>query len=153
LLPSQTDRSLYMTLMSVNRDPQSWLCETDRAESTSGNGKNWEHLPELLQRMTSLDFTSYLPDDILVKVDRAAMSVSLETRIPLLDHRVIEFASRLPVSFKQRRNQGKWLLRQILYKLVPQHLVDRPKRGFAAPIAGWLRGPLLPWAGYLLESA
>lgn len=152
LLPSPTDQSLYRALMALNRDPQSWLCDAVPAEPLSEPDATWDHLPELLQRMTSLDFASYLPDDILVKVDRAAMSVALETRIPLLDHRVIEFAWRLPVSFKQKGSQGKWLLRQILHELVPQNLVDRPKRGFAAPIAGWLRGSLREWAGQLLEQ-
>jgi asparagine synthase (glutamine-hydrolysing) len=78
------------------------------------------------------------------------MSVGLETRIPLLDHRIIEFAFTLPIQFKQQRNQGKWLLRRILHQYVPPALVDRPKRGFAAPIAEWLRGPLRDWAEHLL---
>jgi len=97
-----------------------------------------------------LDSVSYLPDDILVKVDRAAMSVGLETRIPLLDHRVIEFTWRLPASIIQRRNQGKWLLRRILHQYVPPALVERPKKGFAAPIAEWLCGSLRAWAENLL---
>jgi asparagine synthase (glutamine-hydrolysing) len=100
--------------------------------------------------MTYLDFVTYLPDDILVKVDRAAMSASLETRVPLLDHRIIEFAWHLPTALKQKRGQGKWLLRRILHKYVPPALVERRKRGFAAPIAEWLRGPTREWAEQLL---
>lgn len=153
VLPASGDRSLYQLLMSPNREPHAWLQDASEPETLFESGSIWDTLAEPLQRMTLLDFVSYLPDDILVKVDRAAMSVSLETRVPLLDHRLIEFAFCLPASFKQKGGQGKWLLRQILYKHVPRTLVDRPKRGFAAPIAEWLRGPMRTWADQLLEES
>jgi asparagine synthase (glutamine-hydrolysing) len=152
LLPAPTDRSLYRLLMSPNRDPRAWLSDATEPQTQFEGLSSWENLPELLQRMMCLDFVSYLPDDILVKVDRAAMSVGLETRIPLLDHRIIEFAWSLPTPLKQRRNQGKWLLRRILHQYVPPDLVHRPKRGFAAPIAQWLRDPLRDWAEHLLGA-
>lgn len=150
LLPVATEGELYRLLMSPNRNSHEWLSDPSEPECLLGSTSRWDRMLEPIQRMTSLDFRSYLPDDILTKVDRAAMSVSLETRIPLLDHRIIEFAFRLPGSMKERDNQGKWLLRQILHRYVPRALVDRPKTGFAAPIAEWLRGPLREWAEHLL---
>ncbi len=124
------------------QEPATWLTEVGM-KSSFGD-------PKL--HMMLMDAMTYLPDDILVKVDRAAMANSLETRVPLLDHRVIELAWSLPMSMKIRDGKSKWLLRQVLYQYVPKQLIERAKAGFAIPLGDWLRGPLREWAEGLLDE-
>ena len=131
-----------------------WPTGTEPVNGASEVSSAFTEPPLLLRdfesRMMLLDLRTYLPDDILVKVDRAAMAASLETRVPLLDHRIVEFALALPLRQKMRDGEGKWILRRLLDRYVPRHLMDRPKKGFGIPIHAWLRGPLREWAEDLL---
>jgi asparagine synthase (glutamine-hydrolysing) len=149
---------LYGNLVGEWADPESIVLGggTERASFTRSI-KSMQDLPatgidDARERMMFWDSQTYLPDDILCKVDRAAMAISLETRVPFLDHRVAELAWRLPMSMKIRDNQGKWIVRQLLYRHVPRELIDRPKAGFAIPVGQWLRGPLRDWAESLLSE-
>jgi asparagine synthase (glutamine-hydrolysing) len=142
---------MYYRLASHWSAPEE-VVPNSREPSTLLNNGGHAHLPTAIEEMMYLDAVTYLPDDILVKVDRATMSVSLEGRIPMLDHRVAEFAWRLPLSMRVRQQQGKWILRQVLYRYVPRELVERPKTGFGIPLGSWLRGPLRDWAETLLRE-
>lgn len=144
---------LYLGLVSHQHNPSDWVIDGMEPATLLTSNK-----PELtglgaIESMMALDMVTYLPDDILVKVDRAAMGVSLETRVPFLDHRIVEFAWSLPLSMKLRDGQSKWPLRQVLYRHVPRELIDRPKMGFGIPLHDWLRGPLRDWAESLLDEA
>jgi len=152
VLNSNSAHDLYLGLVSHHNDPES-LVINGHEPSTELNhiGREISGLSDVEQMML-LDLMTYLPDDILVKVDRAAMGVSLETRVPFLDHRIVEFAWKLPLSIKLREGVPKWPLRQVLYRYVPRELIDRPKMGFGVPLDSWLRGPLRDWAESLLAE-
>lgn len=150
MLPADSPEQIYLNLVSHWKTPASVVL--GGIEPPTQITASAAALPDFIQRMMYLDAVSYLPDDILVKVDRAAMAVSLESRTPLLDHHVAEFAWRLPLSMKIRGGQGKWPLRQVLYRYVPSSLIERPKMGFGVPIGTWLRGPLINWAEDLLDE-
>jgi len=143
---------MYRGLVSF-WEPESVVLGSSEPPTALMERGQWVDVPDITQRMMFLDLVSYLPDDILAKVDRASMAVSLEARVPLLDHRVAEFAWTLPLAMKIRDNQGKWPLRQVLYKYVPRELIERPKMGFGVPIDMWLRGPLREWAGSFLDES
>ena len=153
VLASGSFDALYLGLVSHWDDPTSIVIGgTEPSTLLTGNAPALDGLDDI-QRMMALDTLTYLPDDILAKVDRAGMGVSLEGRVPFLDHRVVEFAWTLPQSLKLRDGVGKWVLRQVLYRHVSKELIERPKMGFGVPIGDWLRGPLRDWAENLLDEA
>ncbi len=142
---------LFRRLVSVWDDPESVVPGSREPRGILWDDTMADSVPPLMERMQMLDGLSYLPDDILTKVDRASMAVSLEARVPLLDHRIAEFAMQLPRNMRVRDGQGKWLLRNVLARYVPRELFERPKMGFGIPIGQWLRGPLREWADDLLD--
>ena len=149
---------LYLSLVSEWQDPAAVVRGVAGAAMVEPPSALADPLPTAgadagQLHMMYRDSMTYLPDDILCKVDRAAMAVSLETRVPFLDHRVAELAWRLPLHMKIRGGEGKWALRQVLYKYVPRELIERPKAGFGIPVGQWLRGPLRPWAESLLDES
>jgi asparagine synthase (glutamine-hydrolysing) len=153
LLGSRSAADLYRGMVSHWSDPARVVLGASEPDTVlTGEGPALPGLGDV-ERMMVLDMLSYLPDDILAKVDRAAMGVSLETRMPFLDKRVVEFAWSLPLDYKLRQGVSKWPLRQVLYRHVPQGLIERPKMGFGVPIDRWLRGPLLDWAEALLSES
>jgi asparagine synthase (glutamine-hydrolysing) len=149
----RSPEEIYLGLVSHWKQPSKVVRGAQEPATVLTDQAQWPDLPDFEQRMMYLDQMTYLPDDILTKVDRAAMGVSLETRVPLLDHRLVEFAWSLPLSMKIRNGQGKWLLRQVLYKHVPREMIERPKMGFGIPLDVWLRGPLKSWAEALLDES
>lgn len=151
-LAGRSEEESYLALISFWQDPLSPLPGAPELPTAFTDPALQASLDSPAVKMMFLDLVTYLPDDILVKIDRACMAVGLEPRAPLLDHRVVEFAWRVPLALKIRLGEGKWLLRRILDQYVPRHLVERPKAGFAIPLDEWLRGPLRDWAESLLAA-
>lgn len=152
VLTAQRIDELYLSLVTHWEPEGIVLGAREPATCLNGAPPEFDGLDEV-ERIMALDAMTYLPDDILVKVDRVAMGVSLETRVPLLDHRVVEFAWRIPSFMKLDGGVGKRILRQVLYRYVPRELIERPKMGFGVPIDSWLRGPLKEWAEELLDES
>ena len=150
---SADEEEFYPRLISHWDEPERLVYKGNEKRGVIWDPAVRDLVPDFIEHMQYLDLLTYLPDDILTKVDRASMAVSLETRVPLLDHRVVEFSCQLPMRFKIRDGKSKWLLRQVLYKHMPKELVERPKMGFGVPIGEWLRGPLREWAEALLDEA
>jgi len=151
LLRANTQEALYHKVISY-WDEESPVVIGGHARPTAfADPQQWACGLNFIESMMFLDLTNYLPDDIMVKVDRASMGVSLETRAPYLDHRLIEFVWRLPLAMKIRGAETKWILRQLLQRYIPTDLIKRPKMGFAVPVEHWLRGPLKNWTLDLLD--
>jgi asparagine synthase (glutamine-hydrolysing) len=152
LLSSDSRESFYHRLSSHWEHPEHIAIGSREPASLFNTPHDWPHTDSFEHWMMAVGTQSYMVDDILPKVDRAAMANSLEVRIPMLDHRVIELAWRMPLDLKLRDGKGKWLLREVLYRHVPRELIERPKKGFSIPLAAWLRGPLRDWAEALLDE-
>lgn len=154
VLDVDSQAELYRCLVSQHREPTSLVIGAHEEPLWADSQARQLEKKDFREEMMFHDLVGYLTDDILAKVDRAAMAVSLETRMPLLDHRVVEFAWRLPLSMKIRKgSEGKWLLRQVLYRYVPRYLVEQPKMGFGLPLDSWLRTSLKDWAEALLDES
>ncbi len=152
VLSAQDDMALYRRLISFWDQPENLVPGAQEQQNCLWDENIKDHIPPFIERMQVLDGLTYMPDDILTKVDRASMAVSLEARVPLLDHRIAEFAFHLPRHQRVRDGQGKWLLRNVLARYVPRALFQRPKMGFGIPIGEWLKGSLREWADDLLST-
>lgn len=142
----------YRRLISQIKSPAELVIDSRDRPTGVFESADWMNTWDYCHLMSYFDTMSYLPDDLLVKLDRASMAVGLEARDPLLDHRIVEFAARIPTQLKVHNGVGKWLLRQVLTRYVPESLIDRPKKGFGIPIEIWLRGPLKSWAKSLIDE-
>lgn len=151
VLRARSPELMYQSLVSQWQFPENVVLRGKEPMTNLNDRSRWPQVCDFVHYMMYQDMVGYMPDDILTKVDRASMGVSLEARVPLLDQHIVEFAWQVPTEMKIRNGQGKWLLRQVLYKYVPRELIERPKMGFAIPIDSWLRGPLRDWAEGLID--
>jgi len=152
VVKEKSGESYYHRLVSHWNEPEQLVLGGVEPQTIFNQPEQHPKLADFREQMMYFDSMTYLPDDILTKVDRDSMAVSLEARVPLLDHRVVEFSWKVPMSLKFRENKGKWLLREVLYRYVPRELMERPKMGFGVPIEHWLQGPLSDWAEALLDE-
>jgi asparagine synthase (glutamine-hydrolysing) len=153
ILEQDSTGPAYRAMVSIWESPEQVALGSSEPATPFVDRRYTDAVRGEIPAMMLLDAATYLPDDILVKVDRASMAVSLEARCPLLDYRLFELAWRMPMALKRRNGSGKWILKELAYRLVPRELLDRPKAGFGVPIESWLRGPLKEWAGDLMDPA
>ena len=153
LKSSSSAREVYNSIISIIKAPSELLISGEEYSTLHNDKTVWRKFDEMVLAMTFLDLMTYHPDDILQKLDRAAMAVSLETRVPFLDHEMIEFVMRLPMDFKLNNKGTKHILKKVLYKYVPREIMERPKMGFTVPLGDWLKGPLKDWIEELIDSS
>jgi asparagine synthase (glutamine-hydrolysing) len=153
LLSAPTQAEFYRRFVSLTDKPDELLICKELQPASFGDNEAWTDLPTAVERMMATDIVTYLPGDILTKVDRASMGASLEARVPLLDHRLVELSWRTPLTQKSHRGKDKWVLRELLARYLPRELFERGKQGFAIPLASWLRGELRSWADPLLSPS
>ena len=146
-------QDMYLSLVSFWNNTEQIVLNSSEPMSTPRDYDNWVENLDDRENMMFLDTISYLPDDILTKVDRSSMAVSLESRTPFLNHSLVELSQRIPIELKIKDGKGKWILRNILNDFIPANFIDKPKTGFGIPIAEWLRGPLKEWAEALIDSS
>lgn len=151
-LEMESGTDFYRDLVSLWKAPEQVVLGASEPDTLLNRREEWPNSPGLRDLMLFWDTKTYLADEILTKLDRASMAVGLEARVPLLDHRLVEFSWQVPMAYKVHKGQGKWLLRQLTHRYVPQELMERPKQGFGIPIEHWLRGPLREWAESLLDE-
>lgn len=153
VLNIDSEQAFYQRVTSCWENPAELVLDAKEPQTLITDPSCWPQTDSFEHAMMAMDAQTYMADDVLVKVERAAMANSLETRVPMLDHRIAELAWRMPLNYKIRNGEGKWLLKQVLFRHVPRELIERPKMGFAIPLDGWLRGPLQAWAEVLLDES